>query len=1054
MAGNDWINSYLNAILDVKDPAGGTAGDSKPSLMLRERGRFCPARYFVEEVISGFDETDLHRSWASASSIKDSQERNTRLENMSWRIWNLARKKRKIESKEAQRLNKTHVERQKARWEATADMSEELSEGEKADMKSDLSAHGGSTRGRMSRVSSVDMMANLANQYKEKKLYIVLISLHGLIRGENMELGRDSDTGGQVKYVVELARALGAMPGVYRVDLLTRQVSAPDVDWTYGEPTEMLNPPSSESDNSTDEGGESSGAYIIRIPFGPKDKYIPKEHLWPYVSEFVDGALSHVIQMSKVLGEQIGSGQPIWPVAIHGHYADAGDAAALLSGALNVPMLLTGHSLGRDKLEQILKQGRQSREEINSMYRIMRRIEAEEISLDAAEVIITSTRQEIEEQWQLYDGFDPILERKLRARTRRSVSCFGRFMPRMVVIPPGMEFHKISSQNGGDQEGDGGESEGHSGTQHPPIWSEIMRFFSNPRKPMILALARPDPKKNLINLVKAFGGCQQLRELANLTLIMGNRDAIDEMSSTNSSVLLSIFKLIDKYDLYGQVSYPKHHKQSEVADIYRLAAKTKGVFINPAFIEPFGLTLIEAAAHGLPMVATKNGGPVDIHRVLDNGLLVDPHNQQSIADALLKLVSEKKLWAKCRENGLKNIHLYSWPEHCKTYLARIASCKQRHPQWLRKDDEHTNSDSDSPGESLRDIQDISLGLKMSLDDEKVEETGSSDKDLDSVREAGDGKSQVENSALALSGKGSAEKAEQSAFPTLKKKNFICVISIDCGSLDDLASFTKTIVEAGSMERSSCSVGFILSTALTISETNCLLKLGGFRPRDFDAFICNSGGEIYYPSSCSEEKPSDHPFIVDSDYHLHIDYRWGANDLRKTLVRWAASVNQKKKYEDGPAMTEHDSGSTHCYAFKVREPEVLPPVKEIRKLMRNQALRCHAIHCQNGMGLNVIPVLASRAQALRYLQVRWGIKLSNVVVFVGECGDTDYEGLVGGVHKTVVLKGVCSDAPKIYSNRSYPLDHVLPVDTPNIIQSQGPSKDEILESLRKLGLLNS
>ncbi|GJS54054.1 probable sucrose-phosphate synthase [Tanacetum coccineum] len=46
----------------------------------------------------------------------------------------------------------------------------------------------------------------------------------------------------------------------------------------------------------------------------------------------------------------------------------------------------------------------------------------------------------------------------------------------------------------------------------------------------------------------------------------------------------------------------------------QLAAKTKGVFINPAFIEPFGLTLIEAAAYGLPMVATKNGRPVDIQR--------------------------------------------------------------------------------------------------------------------------------------------------------------------------------------------------------------------------------------------------------------------------------------------------------------------------------------------------------------------------------------------------------------------------------------------------------
>lgn len=56
---------------------------------------------------------------------------------------------------------------------------------------------------------------------------------------------------------------------------------------------------------------------------------------------------------------------------------------------------------------------------------------------------------------------------------------------------------------------------------------------------------------------------------------MGNRDNIDEMSSTNASVLLSILKLIDKYDLYGQVAYPKHHKQSDVPDIYRLAAKTK-----------------------------------------------------------------------------------------------------------------------------------------------------------------------------------------------------------------------------------------------------------------------------------------------------------------------------------------------------------------------------------------------------------------------------------------------------------------------------------------------
>jgi len=171
----------------------------------------------------------------------------------------------------------------------------------------------------------------------------------------------------------------------------------------------------------------------VRIPFGPKDKYIPKELLWPHIPEFVDGAMSHIMQMSNVLGEQVGVGKPIWPSAIHGHYADAGDATALLSGALNVPMLLTGHSLGRDKLEQLLRQGRLSKEEINSTYKIMRRIEGEELSLDVSEMVITSTRQEIDEQWRLYDGFDPILERKLRARIKRNVSCYGRFMPRMVV---------------------------------------------------------------------------------------------------------------------------------------------------------------------------------------------------------------------------------------------------------------------------------------------------------------------------------------------------------------------------------------------------------------------------------------------------------------------------------------------------------------------------------------------------------------------------------------------------------------------------------------------
>ncbi|MBT8355955.1 MAG: hypothetical protein KJO60_15625, partial [Desulfofustis sp.] len=59
---------------------------------------------------------------------------------------------------------------------------------------------------------------------KSTGLYIQLFSVHGLIRGESPELGRDADTGGQVKYVLELAKALGECEEIDRVDLVTRLI--------------------------------------------------------------------------------------------------------------------------------------------------------------------------------------------------------------------------------------------------------------------------------------------------------------------------------------------------------------------------------------------------------------------------------------------------------------------------------------------------------------------------------------------------------------------------------------------------------------------------------------------------------------------------------------------------------------------------------------------------------------------------------------------------------------------------------------------------------------
>ncbi|KAG6731180.1 hypothetical protein I3842_01G116700 [Carya illinoinensis] len=1059
MAGNEWINGYLEAILDSGAPA---KDEQKPTpVTSRDTGHFNPTKYFVEEVVTGVDESDLHRTWIKVVATRNTRERSSRLENMCWRIWHLARKKKQLEWEELQRLANRRWEREQGRKDATEDMSEDLSEGEKGDGLGEM-VNCDTPRKRFQRnISNLEVWSD---DKKEKRLYIVLISLHGLVRGENMELGRDSDTGGQVKYVVELSRALARMPGVYRVDLFTRQISSPDVDWSYGEPTEMLT--AGPEDGDGNDVGESSGAYVIRIPFGPRDRYLRKELLWPYIQEFVDGALAHILNMSKVLGEQIGCGHPVWPYVIHGHYADAGDSAALLSGALNVPMVLTGHSLGRNKLEQLLKQGRQSKEDINSTYKIMRRIEGEELSLDAAELVITSTKQEIDEQWGLYDGFDVKLEKVLRARARRGVNCHGRYMPRMVVIPPGMDFSNVVV-NEDDIDGEliqlTGGTDGSSPKAIPPMWSEVMRFLTNPHKPMILALSRPDPKKNITTLLKAFGECRPLKDLANLTLIMGNRDDIDEMSGGNASVLTTVLKMIDKYDLYGQVAYPKHHKQSDVPEIYRLAAKTKGVFINPALVEPFGLTLIEAAAHGLPMVATKNGGPVDIHRALNNGLLVDPHDDQAIASALLKLLSEKNLWNDCRKNGLRNIHLFSWPEHCRTYLTRVAACRMRHPQWQTDTPEDDMAADESLNDSLKDVLDMSL--RLSVDGDKSSLNGS----LDLAVATGDPELQdrVKQVLSRIKKPESVPKDFEcshkllenvaSKYPMLRRRRRLIVIALDCYDSNgapeqNMIQIVQEIIKSVRLDSQTARVsGFALSTAMPMSETIEFLMSGNIQVNEFDALICSSGSEVYYPGTYSEE---DGKLLPDPDYASHIDYRWGCEGLKKTIWKLInTSEGGENSYESSsPIQEDVKSSNAHCISYLIKDPRKAKKVDDLRQKLRMRGLRCHSMYCRSSTRLQTIPLLASRAQALRYFFVRWRLNVANMYVILGESGDTDYEELISGTHKTIIMRDVVAKGSEelLRTSGSYHRDDIVPSESPLITTISGKGKsDELANALKQV-----
>ena len=103
------------------------------------------------------------------------------------------------------------------------------------------------------------------------------------------------------------------------------------------------------------------------------------------------------------------------------------------------------------------------------------------------------------------------------------------------------------------------------------------------------------------------------------------------------------------------------------------------MFVNPALTEPFGLTLLEAAASGLPLVATENGGPVDIIGNCDNGILIDPLDTDAMATALLTLLKNPEEHARMRRNGLTKIREhYSWQAHAQRYMTLAKPLLKRH----------------------------------------------------------------------------------------------------------------------------------------------------------------------------------------------------------------------------------------------------------------------------------------------------------------------------------------------------------------------------------------
>ena len=454
----------------------------------------------------------------------------------------------------------------------------------------------------------------------DQKLYILMISVHGLIRGHDMELGHDADTGGQITYVVELARALGRNSNIAQVDLLTRQIEDSKVSPDYATHIEKLGP----------------NAQIVRLPCGPR-KYLRKELLWPHLDQMVDRCLHYLRQQGRL------------PDLIHTHYADAGYVGLHLSNLLGIPQIHTGHSLGRPKRERLLAAGRKE-QTIERQFNLSQRIAAEEETLVHASLIVTSTSQEIEDQYGMYKNTDP---RRCR------------------VIPPGTDTSRFSPPG--------------RKLIDPNTQTGVDRFLSNPKKPMILAISRPDTRKNLDGLIEAYGSDQSLQDIANLVIVAGSREDIRMMETSQREVMNDLLLDIDRHDLWGKVAIPKHFTAEDIPELYRLAVRRRGIFINPALTEPFGLTLIEAAASGLPIIAPEDGGPRDIIANCRNGLLVNTLNHTEIANALKEALSDRKRWRDWSRSGITNVRRhYTWDAHVTKYVREVNKLLRKARKRLRR----------------------------------------------------------------------------------------------------------------------------------------------------------------------------------------------------------------------------------------------------------------------------------------------------------------------------------------------------------------------------------
>ena len=95
-------------------------------------------------------------------------------------------------------------------------------------------------------------------------------------------------------------------------------------------------------------------------------------------------------------------------------------------------------------------------------------------------------------------------------------------------------------------------------------------------------------------------------------------------------------------------------------DIYRSALSAAEVLVLPSEYEAFGIVLLEAAAAGTPVVATRVGGIPEAMCEGRNGLLVDYKDSKSLSKSIFSILDDESLSLEMGLFGRKFSKAFSW----------------------------------------------------------------------------------------------------------------------------------------------------------------------------------------------------------------------------------------------------------------------------------------------------------------------------------------------------------------------------------------------------------